>query len=382
MSLFGNLGKAALGALLAGSLMASTAIPAYAQEYTKENPLKVALVLHGTLGDKSFFDDANSGMEKAKADLPVDIKVIELGYDRSKWQAGLADATDSGYDVIIAGTFDMTGYIVELAPEYPDVKFIDFDDTPDFAACDCKNVLAVQYTTAAAGYLAGYASAKVSKSGILSTIIGMEFPTVTDFKVGFDAGAKAANPDVQILNQVAGTFSDPAKGKEIALAQIAQGADVVFPIAGGTGIGSLQARLGVAGGEQNLEIGMAPTRLPGERQAVHAAGHDQVGEEQIDLRVVAQDLQGLAAVAGHEGDVAVIAQDRPGEFGHVGAIVHDQDRLGTRPLLGKGGRRALLARGLVGRREAQADRGALPHHRLDLDGAARLLGEAVDHGEA
>jgi len=241
MSLINNFGKVALGAMLAGSMMASTAIPAYAQEYTKENPLKVALVLHGTLGDKSFFDDANSGMEKAKADLPVDIKVIELGYDRSKWQAGLADATDSGYDVIIAGTFDMTGYIVELAPQYPDVKFIDFDDTPDFAACDCKNILAIQYTTAAAGYLAGYASAKVSKTGILSTIIGMEFPTVTDFKVGFDAGAKAANPNVQVLNQVAGTFSDPAKGKEIALAQIAQGADVVFPIAGGTGLGALQA---------------------------------------------------------------------------------------------------------------------------------------------
>ncbi|RYG93577.1 MAG: BMP family ABC transporter substrate-binding protein, partial [Alphaproteobacteria bacterium] len=167
MSLFGTLGKAALGAVLAGSMMASTAIPATAQEYTKENPLKVALVLHGTLGDKSFFDSANAGMEKAKAELPVDVKVIELGYDRSKWQAGLADATDSGYDVIIAGTFDMTGYITELAPQYPDVKFIDFDDSPDYSKGDYKNILAVQYTTAAAGYLAGYAAAKVSKTGTL-----------------------------------------------------------------------------------------------------------------------------------------------------------------------------------------------------------------------
>lgn len=241
MSLSKTFGKAAAGILLTASLMASTAVPAYAQEYTKDNPLKVALVLHGTLGDKSFFDSAKAGMDKAVAGLPVEVKVIELGYDRSKWQAGLADATDSGYDVVIAGTFDMTGNIVELAPQYPDVKFIDFDDSPDFAACDCKNVLAVQYTTAAAGYLAGYASAKVSKSGIVSTIIGMEFPTVTDFKVGFDEGAKAANPNVQILNQVAGTFNDPAKGKEIALAQINQGADVVFPIAGGTGLGALQA---------------------------------------------------------------------------------------------------------------------------------------------
>jgi basic membrane protein A len=69
----------------------------------------------------------------------------------------------------------------------------------------------------------------------------MDFPTVTDFKVGFDQGAKAANPNINILNQVAGTFIDPAKGKEIALAQIGQGADVIFPIAGGTGIGALQA---------------------------------------------------------------------------------------------------------------------------------------------
>ncbi|MDB5542591.1 MAG: basic rane lipoprotein [Devosia sp.] len=241
MSLISNLGKAAAGILLTASMMASTAIPAAAQEYTKDNPLKVALVLHGTLGDKSFFDDAAAGMKKAEAELPVTVKIIEAGYDRSKWEPALADATDSGYDVVIAGTFDMTGYIAALAPQYPDVKFIDFDDTPDFTACDCKNVLGVQYTTSSAGYLAGYAAAKLSKSGILGTIIGMEFPTVTDFKTGFDQGAKAANPSIQILNAVAGTFNDPAKGKEIALAQINQGADIIFPIAGGTGIGALQA---------------------------------------------------------------------------------------------------------------------------------------------
>jgi basic membrane protein A len=240
MSMFSSFTKVAAGFLMSASIVAA-AVPAIAADYTKDNPMKVALVLHGTLGDKSFFDDAAEGMKAAEADLPVSVKIIELGYDRSKWEAGLADAADSGYDVIIAGTFDMTGYITELSPQYPDVKFIDFDDTPDFSKCECKNVLGVQYTTAAAGYLAGYAAAKISKSGTLGTILGMEFPTVTDFKTGFDQGAKAANPNVNILNAVAGAFNDPAKGKEIALAQINQGADVVFPIAGGTGIGSLQA---------------------------------------------------------------------------------------------------------------------------------------------
>jgi basic membrane protein A len=69
----------------------------------------------------------------------------------------------------------------------------------------------------------------------------MEFKTVTDFAVGYEQGAKAAKPDIKVLRAVANTFSDPAKGKELALAQMDQGADVIFPIAGGTGIGALQA---------------------------------------------------------------------------------------------------------------------------------------------
>lgn len=234
--------RSALGLLSAVALIGSVSSGAVlAQEYSAENPLKVALVLHGTLGDKSFFDSAAAGMAKAQAELPVEIKIIEAGYDKTKWQPALADAADSGYDVVIAGTYDMTPYITELADEYPEVKFIDFDDSPDFSGGAYPNVLSIMYGTSTAGYLAGYAAAKVSETGTIATILGMEFPTVTDFKVGFDQGAMDANPDINIISTVAGTFSDPAKGKEIALAQFGQGADVVFPIAGSTGIGALQA---------------------------------------------------------------------------------------------------------------------------------------------
>ena len=240
MSVFQSFGKAAAGVALAGGMM-TAAIPAFAQEYTAENPLKVALVVHGSLGDKSFFDSAAAGLQRADADLPVELKIIEAGSDKSKWQPALADAADTGYDVIIVGTFEMSPFVPELAEEFPDEKFVIFDDTVDFTACDCGNVIGIQYYTSTAGYLAGYAAAKISKSGKLGTIVGMEGPTVLDFKVGFDQGAKVANPNVEVLNQVAGTFTDPAKGKEIALAQFNQGVDIVFPIAGGTGIGALQA---------------------------------------------------------------------------------------------------------------------------------------------
>lgn len=234
--------RAATGLFLAAGLLSTVSLTTVqAAEYTKDNPLKVVLVLHGNLGDKSFFDSAAAGMKKAEAELPVTVKIIEAGYDKSKWQPALADAADSDYNVIIAGTFEMTPYIAEIAPQYPDIKFIDFDDSPDFTGGTLPNVLGITYQTSSAGYLAGYAAAKLSKSGILATIVGMEFPNVTDFKTGFDQGAAVANPNIKILSTVAGVFNDPAKGKEIALAQFGQGADVVFPIAGSTGIGALQA---------------------------------------------------------------------------------------------------------------------------------------------
>ncbi|HVY51850.1 MAG TPA: BMP family ABC transporter substrate-binding protein [Devosia sp.] len=254
MSVLSSISKAAAGLVLAAGLTAAAVPAAAAADYSKDNPLKVVLVLHGNLGDKSFFDSAAAGLHQAEKDLPITLKIIEAGYDKSKWQPALADATDGDYDVVIAGTFDMTPFVSDLAPQYPDKKFIIFDDAPDYSKCDCKNVLGINYRTSSAGYLAGYAAASISKSGVLGTIVGMDFPTVTDFKVGFDQGAKAAKADIKILNEVAGTFSDPAKGKEIALAQLGQGADIIFPIAGATGIGALQAVRDAGGGK--LAVGV------------------------------------------------------------------------------------------------------------------------------
>jgi basic membrane protein A and related proteins len=236
-----NLLKSATAAIMFVSLGGAAMSNAEAAEYSKDHPLKVALVLHGTLGDKSFFDSAAAGMKLAEEKLPVTVKIIEAGYQKDRWQPALADAADSDYDVIIAGTFEMTAFVAEMAKDYADKKFIVFDDSPDFSTNCCSNVLGIQYLTSTAGYLAGYASAKISTTGTLGEILGMEFKTVTDFAVGYEQGAKAAKPDIKILKAVANTFSDPAKGKELALAQMGQGADVIFPIAGGTGIGALQA---------------------------------------------------------------------------------------------------------------------------------------------
>ena len=269
------------GLLAAGLLASVSAGAVFAQEYTEENPLKVALVVHGNLGDKSFFDSAAAGLEKAEAELPVDVTVIEAGYDRGRWQPAIADATDQGFDVIIAGTWEMNGFMQELSPEYPDTKFILFDDTPDFTGGAFPNILAINYRVSTAAYLAGYAAAKISTTGKIGEILGVEGVTVVEFALGFEQGAKAANPDVQVTRAIAGSFDDPAKGKELALAQFAQGVDVVFPIAGSTGIGALQA----ARDEGKLAVGVdsdqamifAPTD-PAQAEVIFTSVEKKVGE--------------------------------------------------------------------------------------------------------
>lgn len=283
-------------ALLAAGLLTSVSANAVmAQDYTEENPLKVALVVHGNLGDKSFFDSAAAGLEKAEAELPVEVTVIEAGYDRGRWQPAIEDATDQGFDVVIAGTWEMNGFMQELSPEYPDTKFILFDDAPDFTGGAFPNILAINYRVSTAAYLAGYAAAKISKTGKLGEILGVEGVTVVEFALGFEQGAKAANPDVEVTRAIAGSFDDPAKGKELALAQFAQGVDVVFPIAGGTGIGALQA----ARDEGKLAVGVdsdqavifAPTD-PAQAEVIFTSVEKKVGESLYTA--LAQTLDGTA----------------------------------------------------------------------------------------
>ena len=214
--------------------------------------LRAILLLNGTLGDKSFFDSAQRGMVRAQKELGVQTEIIEMGYDPGKWQAGLEDiAANKQYDILIVGTFQMTDFLSAVAPKYPNKKFIIFDVTVDYAKCRCGNVYSILYKQNEGSYLAGLYGAlmlkKTSLPGMTGTKIGvvggLDIPVINDFIVGYKQGAKAAglNPDRDVLVQYAGAFNDPAKGKEITKAMYRQGAAIVFNVAGGTGVGILEA---------------------------------------------------------------------------------------------------------------------------------------------
>lgn len=213
-------------------------------------PLKVVLFVNGVLGDKSFFDSAQRGVDRAKAELGIEAKTIEAGLDETTWEAALTDSVaNEEYDVFILGTFQLNAYLTALADQYPDKRFVIYDAPVDYAACTCANVYSITYKQNEGSYLAGvYAAAMTTQEidgmnpdPIIGSVGGQEIPVILDFMVGYEQGAKDTNPDIQIIRQFAGSWNDPAKGKELTKAQYSQGADIVFQIAGGTGQGVFEA---------------------------------------------------------------------------------------------------------------------------------------------
>jgi basic membrane protein A len=249
--------------IIAGMILAAcaqaTEAPAPAEEQAAEEqaapakPLKVVHLVNGVLGDKSFFDSANAGMQKAIEDFGIEVKTIEAGIDPALWQPALEDAAaNEEYDILICGTFQMSEYLQAVAPKYPDKKFIIYDVSVDYAACGdgCKNVYSITYKQNEGSYLAGLYAGLMTQEPldgmnpelVIGTVGGQDIPVINDFIVGYKQGAVDAGLDANnVIVQYAGGWNDPVKGKEIAKAMYLQGADIVFQVAGGTGVGIFEA---------------------------------------------------------------------------------------------------------------------------------------------
>lgn len=219
------------------------------EEKPPEKKLKVVLYINGTLGDKSFFDSANRGLEMAIKDLGIEGKTIEGGYDPARWEPDIEQLCQGDWDIIIAGTWQLQQYLEKLAPKYPNKKFFTYDTSVDYSKGNLGNVYSILYKQNESSFLVGALAALITKSNmplanpqkVIGFLGGMDIPVINDFKVGYIQGAKYIDPEIQVLVSYAGSFSDPAKGKELVLAQYNQGADIAFNVAGETGLGLLDA---------------------------------------------------------------------------------------------------------------------------------------------
>jgi basic membrane protein A len=193
-------------------------------------PHKIALVLPEPIGVNPFFQLMDDGLKKAGQEFGVEVKTIE-STDPASIEQNLRTAAAGDYDLIITATFQVEDALKKIAPEYPDKSFAIID-----TVVDLPNVRSVAFREHEASYLLGAAAALISKSGTVGNVVALDVPLLKKYTSGFEQGAKSVNPNIKILVNYVGGFTDPAKAKELAILQNSKGADF---IAGMSAVGDL-----------------------------------------------------------------------------------------------------------------------------------------------
>jgi basic membrane protein A len=209
---------------------------------------KVALVTDiGGLDDRSFNFLANKGLTQAKTQLGVQGRVF-ISKSNADYVPNLSTAARQGYNLVISVGFLMGDATAAVAKRFPKTKFAIVDNSG--APRDLKgrptNVRGLLFKEQEAGYMAGYLAGLAAKNrpnsaGIVAAVGGLKIPPVDRFIAGYYAGAKKAFPAVKVEHSYSQDFVDQAKCKEAALNHIANGASVVFQVAGQCGLGVLSA---------------------------------------------------------------------------------------------------------------------------------------------
>ena len=196
----------------------------------------------GGLNDRSFNHLAYVGLQRAKTQLGVDIRVVTAA-SSSDYIPNLSALAKQGYNLVIGVGFTEIDAMKAVAKQYPKTHFA-IVDVSNADEGGLKNVEVLLFKEQEAGYLAGYAAGLAAKDRggkAVSSVGGQKQPPVDRYIAGFQAGAKAAFPGVQTLNGYSNDFEKLALCKEVALNQIADGSVVVFQVAGGCGLGALDA---------------------------------------------------------------------------------------------------------------------------------------------
>ena len=209
--------------------------------------IKVGIVFDiGGKNDRSFNAAAWEGVKRAERELPICLYDVEPGNPTSIEPAMRAFA-EKNFDLIVGVGFAQGPIMQRVATDYPNIKFAIIDGV--IFEADGKtpksNVASLVFREHEGSYLVGMIAASKSKTGTLGFLGGMDIPLIHRFQKGYEEGAKAVNPNATFIVNYVGVndaaWNNPAKGKELALAQIEKGADVIFTAAGNSGLGAFDA---------------------------------------------------------------------------------------------------------------------------------------------
>lgn len=194
--------------------------------------IAVRMITHlNGLGDNGYNDLANAGGLRAADELGVEFAVVESATP-ADFEANALDSAES-VDLTVGVGDLLNQAITSAAGQEPEAAFAILD-----SFVDLPNVRSYTFREQEAYFLAGQLAARMSKTGKIGVIGGVRVPPIIRSEVGFVAGAKSVDPEIDVIITYADSFEDPDKGREIALAQIASGADILLPIAGMTSIGA------------------------------------------------------------------------------------------------------------------------------------------------
>lgn len=209
----------------------------------EENPAdyKIALMIPGSLGDKSFFDASYEAIGLIEKEIGAKVDYVEAGTDASKYYATYVDLCEGGYDLILTVSSNGDDALSQIAEEYPDQKFINLDGEMDEIP---SNVYIIARKNNEMSFLAGAVAAlKAQELGesTVGFVGGMDIPGINEFLVGYIEGAQQILPDVKVSSSYVGSFTDTAKGKENASLLYDSGISVIFAAAGQSGLGVIDA---------------------------------------------------------------------------------------------------------------------------------------------
>jgi basic membrane protein A len=217
---------------------------------TGQHP-KIGLVTDvGGLNDKSFNSLADKGRQQAQAQLDVDTSVTE-SKQQADYVPNLTKYAQDKYDLVIGVGFLMKNAIWKVATQFPNVKFAIIDGAPNDDAGNVKNLPNVAnlfFKEQEAGYVVGVIAATMAKNKVgaathntVCSMGGLPIPPVDRYIAGYQDAVKTVSPTTKILNGYSQDFVDQQKGIEVGKSHIAQGCDILFQVAGGSGLGYIQA---------------------------------------------------------------------------------------------------------------------------------------------
>jgi basic membrane protein A len=211
-----------------------------ANDADDRSKVRVGIVFDiGGKDDRSFNAAAFDGVKRAERELGIVLRDVEPGNPTSIEPAMRAFA-ERGYDLVIGVGFAQAPIMEVVAKDYPHINFAIVDGVSQL-----PNVASLVFKEHQGSYLVGMIAARTSKTGVLGFLGGMDIGLIHRFAKGYEEGAKSVNPNIRVIPNYVGVtdsaWNNPGKGKEIALAQIGKGADVIFTAAGNSGLGAFDA---------------------------------------------------------------------------------------------------------------------------------------------